>query len=408
MTSFSLVSIFCLIFYLFLLMAFSLARRNKIIRSFMLLLVFLTLSTGGSFFMRTRSWPSVSFWHYVSLAGILMVPAAFFRFITDFIDGKTIFRNLWFLIFGVVFVVNLKYSFIPTPMVVTEDPGMVRFVYHYGSRIYIVLAISTVLVLQLCVMVYRSCRGNFILFQQIRPILIGMLVVIGGAGLSTASFAEGIPVDLLSGVLCAYLLFYALNRKQLFRLSLLNSPLSCYVTAVIVSMGCFYFYCIPLSGFLKTRVHSSEAAVMLLVMGSLILSSVGLYLVMKLVLNLLFAKNEQTRTEMLQSFSQSVSKTLDKDVVLDSLLESIHRIIPVTMAYACLKNKNGDFRLEKSLSALHSEDFSLRADHPLVQYLQSHDEGILLQDFCHSKEYLSLWEAEKQKLKGSTLPVQRP
>ena len=63
MASYSWVSITALFSYLFLLLAFMVARKTKVIRSFMFLLSCMILAAGGSFLMRVRVWPSVHVWH---------------------------------------------------------------------------------------------------------------------------------------------------------------------------------------------------------------------------------------------------------------------------------------------------------------------------------------------------------
>ena len=54
MASYSWVSITALFSYLFLLMAFLVAKKTKVINSFILLLFCMVLAAGGSFFMRIR------------------------------------------------------------------------------------------------------------------------------------------------------------------------------------------------------------------------------------------------------------------------------------------------------------------------------------------------------------------
>ena len=54
MASYSWVSVTALFSYLLLLLAFMVARKTKVIRSFMCLLVCMILAAGGSFRVRTR------------------------------------------------------------------------------------------------------------------------------------------------------------------------------------------------------------------------------------------------------------------------------------------------------------------------------------------------------------------
>lgn len=401
MASYSWVSVTALFSYLFLLLAFMVAKKTKVIRSFMYLLVCMILATGGSFFMRIRFWPSVNFWHYVSLLGILMVPSIFFRFFLDFLEEKRGHgRVFWVVFFGAAYIVNLfTQIFIPTPDVRMDALGNVSFVYHYGWSILILFAGAVCIIVQCTMLLVRYCKGDMLILRQLRPILIGLGILVGCTALSTLSFLEGIPIDIISSVIFAYLVFYALYRKRLFKLALLASPANCYVVAVLISMAVFYKLVMPLQRYLIDAVHLSQELATLMVAFMLVGMIFLLYLVMKQFLDALFVKDEQSQAETIQQFSHTVSKTLNKEEILTDMLEVIQRMIPVDMAYVCLQDKNGDYAVEQTLSALHNDSFVLKADHPLIAYLTTHDGGILMQDFACTREYRSMWEREKQQLK---------
>ena len=45
-------------------------QKNKLIRTFMLVLICMILWTGGSFCMRSTLWPGISFWYHMSILGL--------------------------------------------------------------------------------------------------------------------------------------------------------------------------------------------------------------------------------------------------------------------------------------------------------------------------------------------------
>lgn len=401
MASYSWVSVTALLSYLFLLLAFMVARKTTVIRSFMYLLECMILAAGGSFFMRIQFWPSVNFWHYVSLLGILMVPSVFFRFFLDFLGEKRGHGRLfWVIFFGAAYLINLfTQCFIPTPVLRADALGNTSFVYHYSWSILILFAGAVCIVAQCVVLFIRYCKGDAMILRQLRPVLLGLGILVGGTALSTLNILAGIPLDIISSVLFAYLVFYALYRKRLLKLALLASPVNCYVVAVLVSMAVFYKLVTPLQRFLTDRFQLRQELSTLLVAFLLVGAIFLLYLVMKRFLDALFVKNEQSQTETIQQFSRAVSKTLNKEEILSDMLEVIQRMIPVDMAYVCLKENNGDYAVAQTLSALHSDDLALKADHPLVSYLSTHESGVLMEDFTCTREYRSMWEQEKRQLK---------
>lgn len=401
MASYSWVSVTALFSYLFLLLAFMVAKKTKVIRSFMFLLGCMILAAGGSFLMRVRFWPSVNFWHYVSLLGIVMVPSIFFRFFLDFLEEKRGHgRLLWVLFFGAAYLINLfTQCFIPTPEVRTDALGEVSFVYHYGWSILILLAGAVCIVVQCTMLFIRYCKGDALILRQLRPVLLGLGIMVAGTALSTLRPLAGIPIDIISSVVFAYLVFYALYRKRLLKLALLASPANCYIVAVLISMAVFYKLVMPLQRYLVGAVHLSQELATLLVAFMLVGVIFLLYLVMKRFLDALFVKDEQSQAETIQQFSRAVSKTLNKNEILTDMLEVIQRMIPVDMAYVCLQEKNGEYTVAQTLSALHSDNFVLKADHPLIAYLTTHDGGVLMEDFACTREYRSMWEQEKRQLK---------
>lgn len=78
------------------------SQKNRLIFSFLILLVDMILWTGGSFAMRMCFGPSTSFWFDVSLIGLIFMPYVFYNFISEFIgkkDEKYVVSGYIFLLF---------------------------------------------------------------------------------------------------------------------------------------------------------------------------------------------------------------------------------------------------------------------------------------------------------------------
>ena len=81
MGTYAYISMIAMLCYGFMLLMFLAAKRDKLVNSFLLVLLGLLLWTGGSVFMRTELWPNYVFWFQASLLGILLLPYAYYRFI---------------------------------------------------------------------------------------------------------------------------------------------------------------------------------------------------------------------------------------------------------------------------------------------------------------------------------------
>lgn len=84
MGTYGYISMIAMLCYGFMLLMFLTAKRNKLVNSFLLVLIGLILWTGGSLFMRAEMWPNYVFWFQVSLLGILLLPYAYYCFILNF------------------------------------------------------------------------------------------------------------------------------------------------------------------------------------------------------------------------------------------------------------------------------------------------------------------------------------
>ena len=67
MGTYGYISIIAMLCYGFLLLMFLTAKKNKIINSFLVVLLGLLFWTGGSAFMRAQFWPGCEFWYQISL-----------------------------------------------------------------------------------------------------------------------------------------------------------------------------------------------------------------------------------------------------------------------------------------------------------------------------------------------------
>lgn len=399
MVSYSWVSVCALFGFLFLFLAFASAQKTRVIYSFMFLQLILIFWTGGSFMMRIQMWPSVNFWHYVSIAGLMLLPYSFYRFFLDFLEVRSKGTVIWLIIFGGMYLFNLfTEAIIPTPQIIETASGRVQFLYTYSWPIWIMIAATVVILLQIMRLFLRFSKGDALVFRQLCPVMIGIVVVAAGNVLSTVRLFAGIPVDIISGLVFAGFLVYALNKKRMFKLMMLVAPSNCYAVAVLISILLFYSTMIPLKEWLQQKLQMDEKVSILLVVMLMVASIYLLYLLMKQFLENLFIKEEQIQAATIKEFSYAVSRTLKKEQILADLTEVIQKMLAVECVYVSINNGNGCYVMEQTSSPLVQKGFVMKQDHPLVQYLNSHEGCILMEDYKRTSSYLSMWETEKKQL----------
>ena len=240
METYGYISIIAMLCYGFLLLMFLTAKKNKIINSFLVVLTGLLFWTGGSAFMRAQFWPGYEFWYQVSLLGILLLPYAYYRFILAFggvRNGST--GRIYLVIMLICFWVNAQFgAFLEAPEMV-EKRGVQSFVYEIKPSIIAFFIPAGFFLIHLFVILVRICKENPTMKVQYEPVMMGVLALFFGNAFLGIPFFSGFPIDILSGVVNVFLLFYALIRRRLFRLQMLASPSLCYGVGFLFSVLVF-------------------------------------------------------------------------------------------------------------------------------------------------------------------------
>ena len=201
MSSFVFISITALYFYAFLMLAFLTAKKSKLITDFIAVLFTMILWTGGSLLMRLRAWPSYELWFHLSLAGISLVPCAFFCFIRDFCGHKAkSSHRMWLVLILLVNLYNIWTGNLVQPPAIEWNGASAVFVYHMDWRASIMYGLCFLVIIHTAAIIWSS-RKNRALKAKVVPLLSGILLLF--AGNMAVPLFNGFPIDILSGVLNA-------------------------------------------------------------------------------------------------------------------------------------------------------------------------------------------------------------
>ena len=388
------ISIFC---YMFLLISFlSSKSKERVIRAFSCLLVIMILWTGGSVGMRLQLWPSVYFWHHVSLLGMMLLPFGYYQFTLDFLDQENTALKRVLLFFSLLFFgVNCVTGvFIPLPEVVTLG-GKVQFLYHYGWPVYLLAVFMVLVLLPTFAVAWRCCRGNSIALQQLKPVIIGLVTILVGNVASTFPIFTGLPVDMLSGAVNAAFVFYALYKKKLFRMTILLSRNNCIVIAMILGLVVFSDVAMAIQRALIYNAGLTYASTLIIVCFFLVAMITVLYFAIHRTTDALFTRKEREKKKMLDRFSEEITSMLSVDEILQMLSDTIQSAIDVSRLYVLIQDTKGSYTITHTINPLDEKNFYFRADHPLAAYCHKHKNCVLIQDFSRKTVYQSMWESEK-------------
>ena len=400
MGNFVAVPVAALLCYTFLMLAFMAAKKTKLINSFLAVLGALILWTGGSFCMRMLFWPSIKFWYDVSIVGLTLLPIVYINFVKEFVGAKKgLVDKLWMLLFVAFNAVNISTGAFLAHPVLKMTEGELRFVYAPTWTVGILFVFFVVVAVHVLYVLVKSSRNNELIRKQFTPIVFGIMIMFAGHLFIIFSIFQGFPTDVLSGVINAFCIFYALYKRRLFKLTLLVSRGICYFItlglAILIFSNVIHF----MEKMIQTYLPRFARYDVLIIAVFFTLAILLIYYGIKKFIDNVFIKEEIVRAENLKKFSYSVSKSLRIEEILEELVSVIQRTIGVKKVYVCVADSStGEFTVAHSTSPLNYLTFSLQKDNPLVVWLSEHSECLLMKDFKRTIAYKSMWETEKKQL----------
>lgn len=411
MNNYTIISVFATCCYLFLFLAFMAAKKTRVIKSFMTVLAAFLFWTGGSFLMRMEMWPGYPIWFHVSIVGLIYLPYAFFYFVHALTESEDrIFIKIWFILATINNIINVTTElYIPCPELVLNSNGQTAFIYDIGWPIAILLVSAALMVLHMLILLIKNSSENPMAKRQFIPIFVGIIALFIGNILTMVPFFSGFPIDIVSGVVNAFCMFYALYKKRLFRLTLLVSRGSCYAMAAAIAALIFSNFIQPFSMFLEKNMGSIGSYSILVISLVFTLSTLLLYSILKKFIDNVFIKEEIFQANNLKDFSLAVSKSLHVDEILGELVQVIQNTISVKKVYVFIHDMDGQaYTMVRSTSPLDNRNIKISADNPTVKWLLKNDECLMIKDFKRTMMYKSMWEEEKRQFSNLSVECMVP
>lgn len=405
MENYSFVSISALLGYIFLMIIFATAEKNRTTKRFMAVLFALILWTSGSFFMRIGLFPSTKFWYNISILGLLFIPYTIFLFCVTFLDKKTakkftVYKHLVLFIILVVNIVNIATGyFLAPPLLLTKPNGSTGFIYEYTPAVFFLYGLALFVSLSCFVIIYKAKKENPSIGSSLIPIEIGMGALFLGNVLITLPMFVGFPVDIFAGAVNALLLLIVMSRNNLFRLNLFISKTTGYFISAIFS-ALILMNIIPKAWQVFEGLLSFESRNNMMVMtvfSSLL--TIFIYFCVSKYLEVFFTKNEEIKSENKKHFSSVVAKNLDVLTIVDGLADAIiNSLHPNNLYISLLNEKTRTYEQVYSSNILDRLDLNIEMDNPIIQWIRSKQKGDNIKSFRRSVFYKSLWEKEKAQL----------
>lgn len=394
----SMVALFC---YICLLMAFLASKKTRLIRSFIFLLAVLSLWTLGSLGLRTGFLDLPGFWFYMSIDALFFLCFAYFRFISEYTGIKAPAPGrLWLIGTVIIVIVNTVTQglFIGTPDIIKTAEGA-SYVYHTSWPIIIPLVFCAIIVAHCIWLLIAYSRDNTAVGRQIAPIVIGMLCLLFGNAAASLPVFKAFPIDIISGVVNAVMIFIALYKRRLFKLTLLVSRNVCYLISIVFTALAFTMAVDRFEAPLIRALGGLGRYYVVFAALAFLLAVLAVNFLISRFVNHVFIRSELAQADDLSDFSQNISKTLNADEILIQLTRIIEKTMHTEKVYICLKDsETGDFPIAQSSSPLDERTILLSKDNPLVLWMGRNKDCILMNQLKKLPIYKAMWEKEKNQI----------
>ena len=273
-----------------------------------------------------------------------------------------------------------------------------QFIYSYTWHIYILLICILPCLFQMIHVIYRHCKGNHTAYQQLRPIITGLLILVIGHVAATLPVFSGVPLDIMSGPVNILFMFYALYKKRLFKMTVLFTKANYFLFALCIGAVTAAKVVVPLQDFFGRTFGMDQAMSLITVAVLMILYVVLLYTALTLLFNSIFIRNEKVQQAKIEQFAQEINHKLSVHAILQNMTDTVQDLTHIERMIVFTRQMDGDFRVEHTTNPLEEKNFYMKADHPLVSYFGAHDEPVGLQAFSQTTVFRSMWEQEKKDL----------
>ena len=383
---------------IFLLLTVASVKKDRMVRSFMELLMTFTIWSLGSLFMRMDLFPGPSFWYMVSITGIFLVPFFLYNFIYFYTNTRGYFlRGVLLVSWIIIAVMNLSNVFITNPQIVYAG-GERRFEYGVSPLLALPVVLAVFTILLACYLIYRSCKEGNISISQFFPLFVGVFVMFFGTVAAAFPQMVSLPVDTFSCTINAICIYYMLCKRRVVHLEGVVSNEPIYAVSILCAVLIMVNLHDRFSALYRRLLPNYAAHEMIVLSVVMTLGTLGLYQLLHWLMSNLLTKKSEERELRLRQFSTAASKTLKLDALLQLYCSFLQENLRGHTARVFLRDPGGSYQMRGTTDVTLALKDSFAADHPLIQWLSAHPQAISYGTFRRTQNYRAMWAKEKQRM----------
>lgn len=336
------------------------------------------------------------FWNRLLIPPATAMPITFFAFVQEFLQRRHRSLLRWGLVsYTIIQVINILGYGVRNAYVVNG-----QFHNEYGPFIALIGGSWAFFVGHSALDLWRGHRqAKDSLHRERIKYLFLVVVVIAIGALTNATVLQHYPVDITCNAIGALLITYAILRHQLLDITLVVRKGLLYSVPTVI-IGTSYFLMISLAA---RVVHDTSGPQFFLLSfaAALVTALVAepLRSRIQLWIDSIFFRERYDSSLMLQRLGQRVASVLDINVLTNMILNEITQTMHIAHAAFLLRHeKGGAFSLAAQQGLDISREIRIRADHPLVHWLLTHENTLTKQDVEVIPQFRALWREEREDL----------
>jgi hypothetical protein len=266
------IPIISLSLYLLLLVFLGISKKDASIRAMIWILTALAIWTAGSLAMKLELFGHLLLWNRLMVCGMFSVTFLIYRFVLIFSKteqpGMKVFWGLAtvaMLILNLLGLVVSEGENTQLQLMGTNGQTYTLPLFSYKLGLGAIVAYATFFLFVLYTLIFsRRIMKHSVHAGRLKLVTVGMTIMFLGCAANIFPVLGAYPVDILSALVNAILLIFALYKHRMLDLKFMITRGAVYVLLATIMTGCFIWFMLGLQKYLLANLGEQSASLALM------------------------------------------------------------------------------------------------------------------------------------------------
>jgi len=397
--------------YALLMVVFAISKKDRNVKSIMLMLACMIGWTGSSLLMKLNAFPGFAFWGTVLVSAMILFPPLYYQFAGNLLGfpPKRCRRALWMTGTLALLAMNVSGLFIRERLLVNQGNGMVSVHNTFAWPVVFPVAFGLFAIFCTLRLLKKSCDAGKAGQKTARCMLAGTALMLAAYAARMLPFVNQLPLDAVAGLVAAWLFLRVIysRRAFTFRFVMTRGVIFALISlALTVGLGFAGFYFDDVLASVLPAYESFETvrAVAFAVLFGIALQIVNI--LSRAVVDRFYVNADYTRRQALRNFSVSIANNRDLDKLLRELASAVQEGVEATRVYVLLRDLEKEcYYTAHSANVLDQPEISISTHNPIVSWLAENRRCLTYRQISTLPYFRSMWTSEKALLKEHEIEI---